>query len=532
MTVTSLHFFSKLRWLDGKPLLNTIEDYRKRIFTAALDTYNPDGRPAYNLVCAGRGKKNAKTLDLILAALFVLVIRRSMQGSDGYILANDADQALDDLSLAKKLVSANPELVAEVEPLATELRLRDRSASLKILPAKDVLGAHGKSAAFVGFDEIHGYKDWSIMEALQPDPTRPDALTWVTSYASVYNIVGAPLFDLMQIGKAGTDPRVLFSWYSGDYCTDPPFADLPPEQRANPSMASWPDGAAYIEQQRTRLPSARFRRLHLNLPGAPQGSAFDQQKVLACVVLGRRQLPYENGRRYRAFVDMSGGSSDDAVLCIAHMEGRVCVIDLVEKQSGSGSFNPRTAVAKFASILKGYRISRVMGDSFAGRTFAADFETHGIFYQPCSRAKSDLYERLEPVLNAGEIELLDHPKLIEQAVCLVWRGQRIDHEPGGHDDFVNAVAGVLYVLRDPRQDPVAVVPRIGAKIFDADGSRINGVERINGLPLHHILPGSPDYEQAKIRLEAKRLAAEERRKHGEPRQSSPHSVFCSKIFGG
>jgi hypothetical protein len=31
---------------------------------------------------------------------------------------------------------------------------------------------------------------------------------------------------------------MLFSWYAADYCADPEFASLPPEQRANPSMAS------------------------------------------------------------------------------------------------------------------------------------------------------------------------------------------------------------------------------------------------------------------------------------------------------
>jgi hypothetical protein len=412
-----------------------------------LDTYRLDGSPLYSMVLAGRGKKNAKSLDLILAALFVLLIRRSVQGSDGFILANDADQARDDLTLAKKLIACNPDLAAEIEPLASELRLRDGSATLKILPAKDVAGAHGKSAAFIGFDEIHGYRDWSLMEALQPDPTRPDALTWVTSYASIYNVAGAPLHDLMAIGKGDIDRHMLFSWYSGDYCTDPAFAELPPEQRANPSMASWPDGAAYLEQQRARLPSARYRRLHLNLPGAPQGAAFDQAKVLACVVAGRRLLSPEEGRKYRAFVDMSGGSNDDAVVAIAHQEGRVVVIDRVEKQPGRPPFSPGAAIASFARLLSEYGIVRVHGDSYGGRGYPEQFQTHGIVYVPCTRSASDLYERLEPILNAGEIELLDQPTLIEQLTCLVWRGQRIDHESGGHDDHVNAVAGVAHVLR-------------------------------------------------------------------------------------
>jgi hypothetical protein len=444
---TSLQFFDHLRWLDGKPLLDTVEPYRREIFSRALDTYRPDGSPQYTMAVLGRAKKNCKTLDLVLAALFVLMIRRPVQGSDGFVLANDADQAKDDLTLAKKLVACNPDLAAEIEPLSSELRLRDGSAVLKILPAQDVRGAHGKSASFTGFDEIHGYKDWSLLEALQPDPTRLDALTWITSYASIYNVAGAPLHDLMAIGKAGTDKRMLFSWYSGDYCTDPAFAELPPEQRANPSMSSWPDGMGYLDQQRARLPSARYRRLHLNLPGAPSGAAFDQAKILACVVAGRHSLLPEEGRKYRAFVDMSGGSSDDAVLAIAHSVGRVVVLDRVEKQSGRPPFNPRNAVSQFATLLKEYGIGRVYGDSFAGNTFRSDFEARGVAYVPCPRSKSDLYELLEAPLNAGEIELLDSPTLIEQATCLVWRGQRIDHEAGGHDDWINAAAGIVHVLR-------------------------------------------------------------------------------------
>jgi hypothetical protein len=542
---TSLQFFSHLQWLDGTPLLDTIEDYRRAIFTQALDTFGDDGSPAYNLVLAGRGKKNWKTADLILAGLFVLVIRRSMQGSDGYILANDQDQAADDLTLAKKLVACNSVLAAEIEPLAKELRLRDGSASLKILPAKDIAGAHGKSAAFTAFDEIHGYRNWQLLEALQPDPTRRDALQWITSYASIYNVPGAPLHDLLAIGKAGRDKRMLFSWYSGDFCTDSAFADLPPEQRANPSMASWIDGARYLEQQRTRLPIGRFRRLHLNLPGAPQGAAFDQANILACVVSGRRSIPPEADRRYFAGVDMSGGSSDDAVLCICHVEGRVVVIDLLEKQSGGVPFSPRNAVQKFVAILRDYGIGSVTGDNFAGNTFKSDFEACGITYRSCRRSKSDLYEALEPKLNAREVELPDYPTLIEQAVCLVWRGQRIDHEPGSHDDWINATAIAVFIALD-RRDADAL-PIMSGKVWNGAGVKIaDGVsaffDRLVPKPAPstnqelHERNQKDQHEEMRKSIEPNRppvdwdalAAAKKEREANQP----PKLMFYGKLFGG
>lgn len=95
-----LDFFAKLRWLDGRPLLDTIETYRQTIFKTVLYTFDGD-RPLYNLAVCGRAKKNWKTADLILGALYRLLVWPSPQGNDCFILANDEGQAADDLDLAK-----------------------------------------------------------------------------------------------------------------------------------------------------------------------------------------------------------------------------------------------------------------------------------------------------------------------------------------------------------------------------------------------------------------------------------------------
>src|SRR5262245_30092625 len=115
---TSLQFFAHLAWLDDKNLLDTIEDYRRELFRRALDDIGMDGRPRFNLVLAGRGKKNAKSLDLVLAGLYCLLMRRSPFGNSGFVVASDEDQAGDDLDLAGKLVACNTDLRAEIEPLA------------------------------------------------------------------------------------------------------------------------------------------------------------------------------------------------------------------------------------------------------------------------------------------------------------------------------------------------------------------------------------------------------------------------------
>ncbi len=130
------------------------------------------------------------------------------------------------------------------------------------------------------------------------------------------------------------------------------------------------------------------------------------------------------------------------------------VVDLVVSQTGKPPFSPRNAVAKFAESCKRYKISTVQGDKYLGQTFVKEFQDHNITYHICKRPKHELYEEFEPLLNAGEVELLDQPKLQQQLLGLVWRGTKIDHQNGEHDDWANAVAGAVWsVLRRKVQLP-------------------------------------------------------------------------------
>ncbi len=91
-----LEFLDKLRWLDGTPMLANVEPYRERIFTAFFDECREDGAPRYNLGLFGRAKKNWKSADLVLACLYAL-LTDSPGGNQVYLVANDMDQAKDDL---------------------------------------------------------------------------------------------------------------------------------------------------------------------------------------------------------------------------------------------------------------------------------------------------------------------------------------------------------------------------------------------------------------------------------------------------
>jgi hypothetical protein len=449
--ISALSFFGMLKWIDGSALV--VEAYRQQIFSKALDERREDGVPQITFVLAGRGKKNFKSLDLVLAAIYVLLFRDDPRGSDALIVANDEDQAGADLDLARKLIAANPELFEdELVCFKDEIRRKDGKGIMRVLPANNALGQHGKTAAFLGFDEIHGYKDHNLFEALAPDPTR-FCLTWVTSYDSVFDDEGCPLHDFKKIGQDGTDDRMLFTWYSGDYCTDPAFANRPQEERANPSMASWPEGKGYLDQQRRRLPSAKYRRLHLNLPGAPQGAFFDQGVVERAIVAGCQEISPQDGVDYLAFVDMSGGSNDDATLAVAHWDGQKAVLDLLINQGVAVPFNPRLAVARFVVYCRKYRCREVHGDAYAGETFRRDFSDMNVDYIVEKQSRTDWYESLEIGLNADQVELLDLAKLRSELMTIVRRGAVLDHMSGRHDDWPNSAAGALTLVNPDLGNP-------------------------------------------------------------------------------
>jgi hypothetical protein len=129
----------------------------------------------------------------------------------------------------------------------------------------------------------------------------------------------------------------------------------------------------------------------------------------------------------------------------------MAVLFLTRFVSRRPPFSPAAAVAEFAALLREYRVTNVTGDRYAGEWPREQFRHHGITYTPADRPKSDLYRDVLALLNSGQVELLDHPRLAAQFLGLERRTARggrdsIDHAPGAHDDLANSVAGVLVQL--------------------------------------------------------------------------------------
>lgn len=433
--VHPMEFFGLLKWIDGQPLLSVMEEYRQRILTESLFTLRVDGSPMYRRVLTGRAKKNFKTCDAVLAALYKCLVWKPAGSklNEVYFVASDLGQANDDLELTKLLIRRNPLLSAEYIVRSNIVQRKDGMGFIEILPARDAASLHGKTYLFLVVDELHTQKNYDLLQALEIDRTRPDAMQWFASYASLYRHAGVPLVDMLKQWELKPDPRLYVSWYCGTI------------EEANPSLNSMCGPTlADIEDAQRSLPSWVFRRLYLNQAGMPDGAAFDYESVEACIVKDRKVLPPEAGKHYVAFCDLSGGGSDDSTLCIVHADERERVIvDCLVDQGPrvNRTFSPEATVERFSAILKQFRCNTVTGDRYAAQWPILAFQKHGITYRPAELNRSQIYAAFEPLLNSGRVELLDDPKLLQQFIGLVRKGEKIDHASGEHDDHCNSVAG-------------------------------------------------------------------------------------------
>jgi hypothetical protein len=186
-----------------------------------------------------------------------------------------------------------------------------------------------------------------------------------------------------------------------------------------------------------------------------------REAVEACTAHGIIELPASAGIQYAAFVDPSGGSADSFTLAVGHCEASgLAVLDAIREVKPP--FSPDAVVKELADLLKGYGLSRVMGDNYAGSWPKERFAVHGIQYDPSPKNKSTIYQEFLPALNGQRVRLLDSARLTGQLCGLERRTARggrdsIDHGPGAHDDVANSVAGVLtHILADRR--PALVRP--------------------------------------------------------------------------
>jgi len=322
--------------------------------------------------------------------------------------------------------------------LANGISVEVSTASSRTIRGYTVVGCVLDEVAFWRTDEDAAEPDSEIIAALRPAmATVPNAM--LLALSSPYSRRGELWTNYQR--HFGKDGDVLV-WKAATRTMNPAVSE---------SVIA--DAYARDEASASAEYGAEFRR--------DIETFIDREVLQAVIVQSRLSLPPVSGVPYVAFADPAGGSGGDSfTLALSHIDraGRVVLDFLGEKRS---PFSPEVAIAEFASVLRSFRVSHVTSDRYAGDFPVDAWRRHGIRCEPSERSKSEIYRDLLPILNSGQVELLDHARLIGQLTGLERRTARggrdsIDHSPGAHDDLANAAAGALVLAAMPRT--AAVTP--------------------------------------------------------------------------
>ncbi|WP_208430513.1 hypothetical protein [Methyloceanibacter sp. wino2] len=385
------------------------------------------------------GRRGGKSFVLALIACFLACFRdwRPYLGpgerATVMVIAADRKQAKTIIRYVKGILHAVPMLKACVEGetqesvnLKRSVTIEVHSCSFRTVRGYTIVAALCDEIAFWRSDDSAN-PDSEVIAAIRPAmATIPDGLLLCAS--SPYARRGV-LWDTYQ-RHFGKDGDSVLVWQA-------------PTKRMNPAIRQ-----SFLDDEYDKDPVSAAAEYGAEFRTDIE-SFVSREAVDACVSVGVHERPYDARFNYAAFVDPSGGSSDSFTLGIGHNEDDRRVLDCLREVRPP--FSPSDVVAEFARTLKAYRITKVNGDRYAGEWPVEQFDKCGIEYVQNARPKSDIYRDALPLLNSGQVQLLEHKKLFNQIVGLERRTARggrdsIDHAPGAHDDCANAALGVLVEL--------------------------------------------------------------------------------------
>jgi len=383
-------------------------------------------------ICGRRGGKSfMAALVAVFLALFYEYQKHLGPGELGVIqvIASDRSQAGVILNYIRGILRSNPVFEQYiVNDLRESIELSNR-ISIEVMSCS-FKSIRGRTVVCAIFDEVAFW----VVEGANPDK---EILAAVRPGMSTI-----PNSKLIVVSSPYSQWGILYEHYKSYWGVDDPEILV---WRADTRMMNPTISESLIEREVQKDPSAArsewFAEFREDLE-----LFLSREMVEACATLTGTLAPRSN-LPFRSFVDPSGGRNDAFTLAIGHQEKSKLIVDLLK--SWEPPFNPEAVVREVADTLKAYRMDKVTGDRYAAAWVESAFEKAGIRYEPCERAKSDLYLNFEGFVNTGMIEIPSDKKLINELVSLERRRGKsgkdsIDHPIRGSDDRANAVAGLCY----------------------------------------------------------------------------------------
>lgn len=424
----ALDLLYALRLESGKTWGDCAADFQKRDAEAVLSSEPP------NLTFLTRSRGGSKTTDL---AAFVLVAMLTQLPPEArcYAYAADQSQAALLLDAINGFCARTPQLTGAIEILEWKVRAVANGVTLEAESA-DAASAWGKRPAFVVVDELAQWGSGRKQKAL-----------WEAITTAIPKTSGAKLAVITTSG----DP---VHWSRGvlDHAkaSDAWYVD----EVSGP--APWLSETDLAEQQALHTENT-FRRLFHNEWLASEDRLADPSAIEECAVLDG-PLPYESRFQYWIGLDV-GYRRDASAAVVAHgeplrdthgrMSGTRVVVDRIQawKPGRLRAVDLHEVQAWVENACHEYR-ARLRYDPSQAALMAQGFKAKGLRIEPYNATSSRnavLVNVLYSLIEARTLALPRDEALLEELKNVRVRETpagtlRIDHEAGGHDDRVVALA--------------------------------------------------------------------------------------------
>ncbi len=417
-----------------------------RAFAAVAGSRAPPAKRVRELwAIVGRRGGKSRMAALIAVFLACFVKYRLARGETGMILVLSAstEGARVVFNYARAFLAESPVLRQEIDAITRD-EIRLRNGLVIAIHSNSFRTIRGRTLCACIFDEVAVWRDESS--------ATPDTETYSAVLPSLLTTGGL----LVGISTGYRRAGLLYQKHR-DYfgqASDDTLVVQGSTLQFNQTL----DETA-IDAQRAADPAAASSEWDGGFRD-DIASFLDDELIDAAVEHGRPlELPPRVGVYYRAFVDASGGiGADSYTLSIGHKESGVFVIDVI--RGTSGKFDPQEVTREYAALLKEYRCATVTGDYYGAEWVAASWRACNVSYVRSELPKSQIYLETIPLFARHLVRLPDDPKLLRELRLLERHTHRsgkdsIDHPKNGHDDYANAVCGVLRGLSnhlgyDPR----------------------------------------------------------------------------------
>ena len=253
------------------------------------------------------------------------------------------------------------------------------TAAYKHVRGFSIVAAVADEVAFWWLDSESANSDKEVLNALRPGLARvPGSMLWVIS--SPHATRGA-LYEANKKYFANEESKSVLFWVAPTAVMNPTFSE------AEIRRAFDEDGSsASVEYD------AEFKK---------DSETFISADAIDSVTpTDRLMLPPNKTTNYLAFIDTAGGAGGDSTaMAIGHVEENdnretpaTFVVDAIIERTPP--FAPSETLKDFAKVLKEYKVSRVVGDRYAGAFPAEAFSKSGVTFEATEHSKVYKYIKL------------------------------------------------------------------------------------------------------------------------------------------